>query len=129
MLLEIILKPTNLQTERILDSPLKNAGEVASSLSGLPFPQIQHPGMRTMALGISEVTPPQDCSNVGKRLTHKKQLCTSPPIVNSGRITYLLVVEIQYLAQCLVGRKCLVTNERMAALLAWCSTFFFLPKE
>lgn len=34
------------------------------------------------------------------------------------------MVGLQYLAQCLVGRKYLI-NECMTALLAWCSTHFY----
>lgn len=55
-------------------------------------------------------------------LSNTKQLCIKPPMIYSWRNTYLLMVGLQYLAQCLVGRKCLI-NARL--FLAWCSTLLY----
>lgn len=52
-----------------------------------------------------------------------KQLYIKSLMLYSGRNIYLLMVGLQYLAQCLVGRKCF--NNKCMAALAWCSTLLY----
>lgn len=73
--------------------------------------------------------PPPGLLRRGQEANSQETALYQSPETSSGRITYLLTAGLQYLAQCLVGRKCLITNEYMAALLAWCSTLFFHQKN
>lgn len=66
-----------------------------------------------MALGISEV---------GEEANSHATALYQPPMIYSGRNTYLIMAGLQYLAQCLVGRK---FNKCMAALLARCSILLY----